>query len=222
MNEDMQELISVLIPAYNRERYIKACIESMLAQTYRNIQVIVYDDGSTDRTVEIVRSIKGVRLIEGGANKGVSHARNRLLEACETRYAAWQDSDDIAAPSRIERQYREICETGKALVFCYCVNMAMMSSNAAEEIRCMGGVMFDAGKAKAISFNEEIKWGAEDTLWLLKVQSAHGEAGLVPSRLYYIRMHPDRISSKKRLPCNRKAREASDRAYSEELKKMKK
>lgn len=217
----MNDVISVLIPAYNREKYIKACIESILAQTHRNIRIIVYDDGSTDNTAGIVRRIAGVTLIEGKVNRGVSYARNRLMEACTTRYAAWQDSDDIAAPSRIERQYKEIRETGKALVFCHCVNMSMAGNGSVEEVKCLGGVMFDAEKTKSIFFNDEIKWGAEDNLWLVKVQKEHGDPGLVPSRLYYIRIHPDRISSKKRLPFNKRAREASDKAYADELEKMK-
>lgn len=114
----MEDKVTVLIPVYNRERYIKACIESILAQTYGNIQVIVYDDGSTDNTIRIVKDFDEVKLIEGGVNRGVSYARNRLLEACTTRYAAWQDSDDIAAPKRIESQYGKstcvllLCEHG--------------------------------------------------------------------------------------------------------------
>lgn len=216
----MDEVVTVLIPSFNREKYIKACIESILAQTYRNIKVIVYDDGSTDNTVSIVKAFEEVRLIEGKVNKGVSYARNRLMEACETRYAAWQDSDDIAAPGRIERQCTEIMNTRKALVFCHCVDMRSAQSKVTEEVKCIGGALFDMDKVREIHFNEEIKWGAEDNLWLARVQCMHGEAALVPSRLYYIRIHPDRISSKKKLPSNRQAREVSDKAYAEELKRM--
>lgn len=218
----MDEKVSVLIPVYNREKFIGACLDSIFAQTYSNIDVIVYDDGSTDSTKDIVRSYPGVILIEGESNRGVSYARNRLMEACNTRYAAWQDSDDIAAPGRIEAQYNKIRETGSALVFCYCVFMKVMESARAEEIKCMGGSMCDLTMVRHFKFNEEIKWGAEDTLWLSVIQHHFGIASLLPYRLYFIRTHNDRISSKKILSSNRKAREASDRIYLQELQKFKK
>jgi glycosyltransferase involved in cell wall biosynthesis len=217
----MKEKISVLIPAYNRENFIKACIDSVLAQTYPDIQVIVYDDGSTDDTVNIVRTYPNVRLIEGKENRGVSYARNRLLEACDTKYAAWQDSDDVAAPTRIEEQHIRIKNTEAALVYCYCVFMSRKGSVRPDDnIRCMGGTMFDMEKIKGIYFNEDIKLGAEDNLWLACIGKRHGEPALVPAQLYYIRTHPDRISNWKRLPGNRLAREQSDKVYSEELKKL--
>lgn len=221
MIEMMEEKISVLIPVYNRERYIKACIGSILAQTYRNIQIIVYDDGSTDRTAGIVRSYGNVWLIEGRKNRGVSHARNELLKACDTRYAAWQDSDDTAAPDRIELLYRKVIETGKAMIFCHCVFMRNRGrSNPADNILCMGGVLFDMEKVRDIHFNEEITLGAEDNLWLAKIRKEHGEPALVPSQLYFIRIHPDRISSMKRRPENSRAREQSDRIYNEEMRRI--
>lgn len=217
----MEERVSVLIPAYNRERYIKTCIESVLEQTYRNIQVIVYDDGSTDRTAEIVRLFPGVKLIEGKVNKGVSHARNELLKACDTRYAAWQDSDDVAAPTRIEEEYKMIVKSGKALVFCYCVFMDKINSRESDDnIRCMGGVMFDMQKVSNTYFNEEIRMGAEDNLWLAKIGKEYGEPALIPSQLYYIRMHNDRISNWKRRPEYRNERAKSDRIYNEEMRRL--
>lgn len=218
----MEEKISVLIPAYNRERFIGECIDSILAQTYRNIQIIVYDDGSRDRTASIVRSYANVKLIEGGVNKGVSHSRNELLRACDTRYAAWQDSDDIAAPDRIEELYKKIKETEKALVYCHCIFMNNMKRNvSADNILCMGGVMFDMEKVRDTFFNEKVTMGAEDNLWLAKIGKEHGEPALVPSRLYYVRIHPDRISNWKRKPENSHAREQSDRVYREEMRRMK-
>ena len=78
--------VSVIIPAYNEEQYIGACLESLLNQTHPSYEAIVVDDGSTDRTVEVIRSFNGVRLLRqdhsgpGGAyNLGAQHARGDIL-----------------------------------------------------------------------------------------------------------------------------------------------
>ena len=102
----MNEIISVLIPTFNREKYIKECIESILQQTYQNFKIIIYDDGSRDNTVAKIREIKDPRIIIYGdkVNRGVSYARNKLLEFCDTEIACWQDSDDLSHCLRLELQ----------------------------------------------------------------------------------------------------------------------
>lgn len=73
--------VSIIIPAYNAEKYIKECIESILCQTYENIQIIIVNDGSTDSTVKICESFNDKRLnIINQANKGVSSARMQEKE----------------------------------------------------------------------------------------------------------------------------------------------
>lgn len=95
----MSECISVLIPMYNRELFIEKSLNSILNQTFTNLDIIIYDDGSHDNSVNIVRKMmvndRRIRLIEGGINKGVGYARNRLLEVCNTKYAIFHDSDDF-------------------------------------------------------------------------------------------------------------------------------
>ena len=93
----MDNLISVIIPVYNSERYLNKCIDSILHQTYRNLEVICIDDGSTDHSVEIVKEYvfkdKRVKLYRNEA-KGVSAARNYGLDKCKGQYVMFVDSDD--------------------------------------------------------------------------------------------------------------------------------
>lgn len=105
---DGPHLISVILPTYNRGHYIRPAIESVLSQAYRPIEIIVVDDGSTDPTAEVVRSI----IPDDGAtirylrqtNCGESTARNRGLEVANGTVVGFLDSDDLWAPGRLPRQ----------------------------------------------------------------------------------------------------------------------
>jgi len=111
--------ISVLIPVYNRQEYLLRSVESILNQTYKNLEVIIYDDGSTDNSFDLMFDLskkdKRIHLIKGTKNTGVWYSRNMLLSACNTDFACWHDSDDISLPSRIELQLK--LTSDKTLVF---------------------------------------------------------------------------------------------------------
>ncbi len=98
--------VSVIVPVHNVERYIGAAIDSLLEQTYTDFEVVVVDDGSQDRTVEIVQNYEDprVRLVRHARNMGVAQARNTGLECSRGELIALLDGDDIALPDRLERQ----------------------------------------------------------------------------------------------------------------------
>lgn len=99
-------LASVVVPAFNRARTVGDAVRSALAQTWRELEVVVVDDGSTDESVGVVEAIGDprVRVVRHAANRGIPHARNTGLEAARGRYIAWLDSDDVARPTRIAEQ----------------------------------------------------------------------------------------------------------------------
>lgn len=101
----MNPEVSIIIPAFNTEKYIAQAIESALGQTLRNIEVIVVDDASSDSTLEVIKSFSDPRLkiLVNQPNQGVSHTRNRAIEAAQGRWIAVLDSDDWYAPDRIEK-----------------------------------------------------------------------------------------------------------------------
>src|SRR5574344_3025414 len=91
----MEELISVIVLAYNAEKDIEKCLKSILNQTYRNIEIIVINDGSTDFTSNIIKNIgdERVRLIER-ENKGTYYSRVEGYKISNGKYIAYVDSDD--------------------------------------------------------------------------------------------------------------------------------
>jgi glycosyltransferase involved in cell wall biosynthesis len=97
-----QPLISVIMPAYNAAAYIEEAIRSVLAQTYLNIEVVVIDDGSTDASGDIARSISDSRVrVVSKPNGGVSSARNAGLDIAQGEYVAFHDADDTMEPTNL-------------------------------------------------------------------------------------------------------------------------
>lgn len=98
--------ISVLLPAYNAEAYLEEAIESILAQTYTNFELLLINDGSTDRTAEIAQSYTDprIRYIENPQNIGLIATLNKGIGLAQGRYIARMDADDIALPERLAKQ----------------------------------------------------------------------------------------------------------------------
>jgi glycosyltransferase involved in cell wall biosynthesis len=107
----MMDLISIIIPAYNAERFIDRTLDSALNQTFKHIEVIVVNDGSTDNTQFIVENIavkdRRVRLFNT-MNRGVARARNFGIENARGPYVAFLDADDLWHPTKIERQFEAL------------------------------------------------------------------------------------------------------------------
>lgn len=113
-------LVSIIIPAYNAEKYIKTTINSALKQTYQNIEIIVIDDGSTDKTKNIIQSIQDPRIIYiHQENQGQSAARNAGIKIAKGEYVALLDSDDLFLPQKIEKQVNFL-EIHPDCGVCYC------------------------------------------------------------------------------------------------------
>ncbi len=98
--------VSVVIPTYNRAHVISAAIKSVLEQSFRDLEVIVVDDASTDGTEGVVRSLDDgrVRYIRHEENKGAPAARNTGINAARGQYVAFQDSDDEWLPGKLQKQ----------------------------------------------------------------------------------------------------------------------
>ncbi len=107
MDKDLVPAISVILPAYNAEAYIKGSIESILAQTFKDFEFIIINNASTDRTVEIVESFKDprIKLITNPSNLGLIGSLNVGLKAARAKYVARMDHDDIAFPERLQKEY---------------------------------------------------------------------------------------------------------------------
>ncbi len=115
--------ISVIVPAYNSEKWIRRCLESVLAQSYRNLEILVVDDGSTDKTFGIARSIAGtdgrVKYFRQG-NCGVASARNKGLLHASGDIITFVDADDYVEPHMYERLVSAMVEKQADIVECAC------------------------------------------------------------------------------------------------------
>lgn len=104
----MNKLVSIIMPAYNCADYIVESIRSVQSQTYRNWELIIADDKSTDGTVDIVRVMaeddNRIRLLETDRNLGPAAARNRAMDVANGNYIAFLDSDDVWYPDKLQKQ----------------------------------------------------------------------------------------------------------------------
>ena len=115
----MEKLVSVIIASFNHEKYIKEAVDSVLNQTYKNIELIVEDDCSSDNTLKILKSIKDDRLkvIDGKRNKGAVKTFNHLLSMCHGEYIGILGSDDVWYEDKIEKQVKCLEEKKVDAVF---------------------------------------------------------------------------------------------------------
>jgi glycosyltransferase involved in cell wall biosynthesis len=99
-------LVSIILPAYNCEKYIAASVASILEQVYDNFELIIINDGSTDSTASILSSLHDprIRILNNEANKGLVYSLNRAIDESKGEYIARMDADDIATNDRIEKQ----------------------------------------------------------------------------------------------------------------------
>ncbi|TWI99254.1 glycosyl transferase family 2 [Mucilaginibacter frigoritolerans] len=114
-----QPLVSVIIPLYNTERYIEQCINSVLNQGWPNIELIIVDDGSTDRSYEIAKAFEGpkVKLLRQ-SNQGASAAKQNGLNHATGQYIQYLDADDLLHPEKIEKQIISLQNNPNKIAVC--------------------------------------------------------------------------------------------------------
>lgn len=106
-----QPLVSIIIPAYNAEKYIARAIDSALQQTYKNIEIIVVDDGSTDNTAKIVKSYsESIILYRYQRNQGIGAPRNNGIAISKGEYVTFLDADDCYLPEKVEKLVDFFCQ----------------------------------------------------------------------------------------------------------------
>ena len=117
-------IVSAIIPTYNRAHLVTEAIDSVLAQTYPHIEVIVVDDGSTDDTMARLAPYGSRIRVIRQENAGPAAARNKGIAASSGGLVAFLDSDDLWLPAKIERQVRLLQKAGTSIPCCLCnINM---------------------------------------------------------------------------------------------------
>ncbi|WP_422135770.1 glycosyltransferase family 2 protein [Endozoicomonas sp. ALD040] len=210
-----ENLISVIIPAFNSELYIEDCLISIINQTYNNIEIIVINDGSTDKTKDIILKIqdreKRIKYLEQ-ENFGVSQARNRGLSVASGSYIALIDSDDICYPFRLEDQINymksnniDVCgswikefNTKKNKIKSYPEKDNSLKFNYfffGKTIPC-STVMMSAESIKNLQFDSSIDF-AEDYDFLMRtITESRCQLGIIKKPLVKYRIHSNQFSKK--------------------------
>jgi len=189
----MNEKVDVLIPVYNGAKYIRSCLNSIINQTYKNLNIIVLDDGSKDESLHIIEDMAAtderIKVYSKPNEKKVSIARNYLLNKIESKYFIFVDADDIVSKYFIEDLMNALIKTGAQMACCeYTIfkcflskssklkGLKLYNSNDAIGEFVLGGrghfmlwnKLIDTSLIKNINFNNDINYG-EDMFFVLDV-----------------------------------------------------
>lgn len=130
-------LVSVIVPVYNVEKYLACCLDSIIGQTYQNLEIILINDGSTDSSGEICQYYAGkdprIRVLTQ-KNQGLSAARNTGLDHMTGEYVVFVDSDDYISPNMVEILLSQILVQGVSLAVCNYLEVADDDDNAQFDI----------------------------------------------------------------------------------------
>lgn len=209
----MGELVSVIIPVYNGEKYLNECIKSICKQTYKNIEVIIIDDGSTDDTHNICDSwaSKDSRIIViHKNNEGVSSARNEGIAKSTGKYIYFCDSDDLVNKDCIKVLHNAMADFYADLALCTYGNISDYERETVEQYAAktvdsdnilslmmidkqyagyLWNKMFRRDMINDIRFDTKLKY-CEDLVFCLKYLEKVSNGVMVPEPLYYYRDNP--------------------------------
>lgn len=206
MNE---ELVSIIMPNYNCGKFIKATIESVLAQTYSNWEILFVDDCSTDNSLEIVKSFQDerIRIFKNEKNSGAAVSRNRALREARGKWIAFLDSDDLWEKEKLSKQIAFMQENGYNFSYTNYIELDEESNSNGKKVTgpkritkngqynyCWQGcltVMYNAEVIGLIQI-EDIKKNNDYAMWLKICKKA--DCYLLPEVLGYYRKRAGSIS----------------------------
>jgi glycosyltransferase involved in cell wall biosynthesis len=227
----MSRPVTILIPVFNRKRMVVDAILSAISQSYLNIRVRVYDDGSTDGTPEaIAATYPGVELIRGD-HVGMTAAFNRLLATCEPDdLYCFLGSDDALTKDSVAKRVHTLYDEAADVVFSglrFVADRRWLAKRGAdhqidvtaytEEFSSFQGNVHTGtalfrGTA-ALPWHEGIKTGGADLLWVYQLWLMGFEFAYTPEVLYYVRRHEGRQIQKRRTMDQRVVQEELDTVY---------
>ena len=197
-------LISVLIPTFNYGRFIAECIGSVEQQTYRDFEIIVIDDGSTDDTKDIVARYQDVTYFYQ-ENSGVSSARNKAIELAKGDYIAFIDADDLWMPDKLAKQIEFLQQNeGCSVVFTdvenfydnektkndpKAVSVAEREFKTGLQSALIKKAVFD----RCGGFKSDLKF-SEDTEWVMRIRLAGETTSRLEEPLTRRRLHGENIT----------------------------
>ncbi len=201
--EQRKQPISVIVPVYNVEAYLRDCLNSLLAQTYPNTEILLVNDASTDHSGGICDSYAAryaqVRAFHFSKNRGPSAARNEGIRRAQGAFISFVDADDCVEPKLLEKLYRSLCENKAEISACAADGVDVKSGPAAVysragAVRCLAqgapfshvpwAKLYKAALLKQCPFDETIYY-SEDLLFLYTVLKRVERVAYLPDILYH-------------------------------------
>jgi len=209
MNEN-NPLVSVIIPVYNCEHYLAEAIESVLAQTYRPIEVIVVDDGSMDNSATITRSYSGIQYIYQ-SNQGVAVARNTGIAAARGDFISFLDADDIWSPNKLAVQVAYLLEHPNVVFTIGRIQnfleegvdlppRVIKSLLKEKQIGLMTMVAYKTVFEQICGFDSSYRVGS-DLEWFTRAKDVGIPMAILPETLLYRRIHTSNLSHQTQARC---------------------
>lgn len=205
-----QPLVSIVMPAYNAEKYIAESVKSILSQTYKNFELHIADDCSTDKTKEILSSFNDSRISfhHNESNQGYLKTCNKLFSLCKGDLVTFQDADDISVLDRIEKQVNEflkdkeleVCTTNSVMIDFegkkimsrkWAIDYEKFRTDADYEVLLCGAtIMLKNDLLKEIGLYSEYfnRLGGEDYEWFFRAV-CNGKGVHINDELYSYRIH---------------------------------
>jgi len=193
-------LISVIIPAYNGEQFLREAIESILEQKWHPLEILVIDDGSTDRTAEIARSLYPLVSVLKQQNLGPASARNRGLEKAQGEYIGFLDADDLWIPGKLTSQVSFLKRHPQIdVVMGY--TQRLLGADLSSPFLCgsLGCALFRKNAFEKVGFLDPSLWFGEDADWFLRAREAKVQIGVLQKSVQKYRMHQKNFTLNKDL-----------------------
>lgn len=204
-------MFSIIMPAYNAEKYIEESIRSVLNQTFADYELLIINDCSTDNTVNIVKNYQTkdprIKLLENNQNSGVAITRNKGIEVAKGKYVCFLDSDDLWEPTKLEK-YVVMFQQGSDVLYSFYTrfndrgNLNLVTAPLSVTYKqllkgnCIGNLT-GAYNAKKIGkiFQKNIRH--EDYLMWLEILQKTKQATCVPENLAFYRVSNASLSGNK-------------------------
>ena len=214
-SKEHHPLISIIIPIYKQEKYLRDCVDSVIKQTYNNIEIILVDDGSPDTCPAICDEYKAQDkrvIVLHKSNAGVSAARNSGIDIATGEWIVFVDSDDVISNIHIETLVNHICSSDILTCVGICNSLDGMTIgdnnfNSIDIFTFKNYISLHGGfpvcalynnkiiKKHNLRFNESISY-VEDVLWNYNYFCYVKKAVFISDKLYFYRKHPDATTNR--------------------------